>query len=82
MLAKVGSRAQDAIETGKWREFKLMLRFLACLQSVYDGEGIFPLLGELFDRAADQQTLSQEDVSCITSDFLHMANLSRLLVSS
>lgn len=63
MLARVASRAQDALETGQWRELKLMLRFFACLQSILEGDGVFPLLDELFNRAADQQTASQEDVS-------------------
>jgi nuclear cap-binding protein subunit 1 len=50
------------METGRWREAKLMLRFCACLQSIFEGDGIFPLLNELFDHAADLQTASQEDV--------------------
>jgi nuclear cap-binding protein subunit 1 len=66
MLAKVNGRAQDAIEIGRWREIKLMLRFLACLQPIFEGEGIFPLLNELFDCAADLQTASQEDVRILS----------------
>jgi nuclear cap-binding protein subunit 1 len=63
MLARVSSRSQEAVDTGSWREFKLLLRFLACLQGIFEGDGVFPLLDELFSRAADQQTASQEDVS-------------------
>ena len=63
IFTKVSQRAQDAMETGRWREAKLMLRFFACLQSSFEGDGIFPLLNELFDRAADLQTASQDDVS-------------------
>jgi nuclear cap-binding protein subunit 1 len=63
ILVRVSSRSQEAVDTGSWREFKLLLRFLACLQGVFEGDGVFPLLDELFSRAADQQTASQEDVS-------------------
>jgi nuclear cap-binding protein subunit 1 len=63
MLTRVSSRAQEAVDSGCWREFKLLLRFLACLQGILEGDGVFPLLDELFSRAADQQTASQEDVS-------------------
>jgi hypothetical protein len=63
MLTRVSSRTQEAVDTGSWREVKLLLRFLACLQGIFEGDGVFPLLDELFSRAADQQTASQEDVS-------------------
>jgi nuclear cap-binding protein subunit 1 len=65
IFAKVSRRAQDAMETGRWREAKLMLRFFACLQPIFEGDGIFPLLNKLFDIAADQQTASQEDVGLL-----------------
>jgi nuclear cap-binding protein subunit 1 len=61
MLGRVSVRSQEAVDTGSWREFKLLLRFLGCLQGVFEGDGVFPLLDELFSRAADQQTASQED---------------------
>jgi nuclear cap-binding protein subunit 1 len=61
MLSRVAQEAQDAIEGGKWREFKLLLRFFACLQGVLEGDGIFPILDELFDRAVDFQAASASD---------------------
>jgi nuclear cap-binding protein subunit 1 len=76
MLVRISSRSQEAVDTGSWREFKLLLRFLACLQEVFEGDGVFPLLDELFSRAADQQTASQEDVSR-TQPFDCYANSSR-----
>jgi nuclear cap-binding protein subunit 1 len=42
---------------------KLYLKLLACLQGCLEGDGVFPLLEELFSRAADLQTASSDDVS-------------------
>ncbi|KAL2368200.1 cap binding protein, variant 2 [Blastomyces gilchristii SLH14081] len=61
VLKKAGEIAQSHIEAGNWRNVKLMLRFLACLQGLFEGEGIFPVLEELFSRAVDLQTASSED---------------------
>jgi hypothetical protein len=63
---------QSALEAGDWREFKLLLRFFACLQGILEGDGVFPVLDQLFDLAADQQAASQEDVR---------RNLSSLVIS-
>lgn len=62
VLAAVGPQIQSAVVTGAWRDFKLRLRFIACLQVLFEGEGAFPLLDELFERAVDLQTASSEDV--------------------
>ena len=53
---------QEHLEAGAWREVKLVLRLLACLQGVLEGDGVFPILEELFSRAVDLQTASSEDV--------------------
>lgn len=63
ILKRTGNTLQKYIESGSWREVKLLLRFLGCLQPVFEGDGIFSLLEELFTRAADLQTASSEDVS-------------------
>jgi nuclear cap-binding protein subunit 1 len=63
VLSRVAAYAQKLMEDGTWREFKLLMRFFACLQGLFEGDGVFPVLDELFNRAADQQTASQEDVS-------------------
>lgn len=63
VLAKVGATLQRQLELGAWREVKLYLRFLGCLQGMFEGDGIFPVLEELFSRAADLQMKSSEDVS-------------------
>lgn len=64
VLERLAKDLDAAIAAGQWREVKLYLKFLACLQGSLEGEGVFPLLEELFNRAADLQTASSEDVSC------------------
>lgn len=61
ILAKAGELVQNYINAGEWRAVKLMLRFLGCMQGLYEGEGIFPILEELFQRAAQLQMASSED---------------------
>lgn len=63
VIKRAGNTLQKYIDSGSWREVKLLLRFLGCLQPLFEGDGIFPLLEELFARAADLQTASSEDVS-------------------
>lgn len=63
VLNVAGETVQSYINVGDWREVKLVLRFLGCLQCAYEGNGIFPVLEELFARAVDLQTASSEDVS-------------------
>ncbi|KAL1845982.1 Nuclear cap-binding protein subunit 1 [Paecilomyces lecythidis] len=61
VLEKAREAAQNYINIGAWREVKLVLRFLGCLQGLYEGDGVFPVLEELFARAVDLQTTSSED---------------------
>jgi nuclear cap-binding protein subunit 1 len=63
VLKAASEAAQNYINIGAWREVKLVVRFLGCLQCIYEGDGVFPLLEELFARAVDLQTASSEDVS-------------------
>lgn len=67
VLSQVVEQTQEKIGRGEWREVKLHLKFLACLQSVFEGDGLFPVLDELFTRAAALQTASSEDV-CTPAD--------------
>lgn len=62
-LARAASILNKYFKSGLWREVKLVLRFLACLQGILEGDGVFPILEELFSRAVDLQTASSEDVS-------------------
>jgi len=61
IVTKAGAQLQERLEKGQWREFKLTLRFLACLSRLYETDGVLPILDELFNRAVDLQTASQED---------------------
>lgn len=63
VLNKASEALRKYINSGSWREVKLLLRFLGGLQPIFEGDGIFPLLEELFARAVDLQTASSEDVS-------------------
>lgn len=71
ILQKVGNTLQRRLETGSWREVKLYLRFLGCLQGLFEDEGVFVILEELFSRAVDLQTQSSEDVSFVTLPHCH-----------
>ncbi|PYH98913.1 putative snRNA cap binding complex subunit [Aspergillus ellipticus CBS 707.79] len=62
VLKRSSECLQKYIDVGAWREVKLLLRFLGCLQSIFEGDGIFPVLEELFARAVDLQTASSEDL--------------------
>ncbi|KAK2834885.1 hypothetical protein FQN49_006819 [Arthroderma sp. PD_2] len=61
IISKAGEQAVLYVAEGHWRNVKLMLRFLGCLQGIFEGEGVFPVLEELFSRAVDLQTGSSED---------------------
>ncbi|KAH7357449.1 cap binding protein [Pyrenochaeta sp. MPI-SDFR-AT-0127] len=61
-MKRVGDRAQDALNAGEWKEFKLLLRFFACLQSLYPDDGVFTFLGQLFDTVVDLQSANENDV--------------------
>ena len=63
ILMKAVKAMEKYLEAGRWREVKLVLRFLACLQGLLEEDGVFPVLEELFSRAVDLQTSSSEDVS-------------------
>jgi nuclear cap-binding protein subunit 1 len=67
VLARLASELEQNIAEGQWREVKLLLKLLACLQGCLEGSGIFPLLEDLFMRAADLQTASSDDVGCLPS---------------
>lgn len=61
LLVRVGRTLETAVAAGEWREVKALLKLLACLQTCLEGEGIFPVLDELFNRAVDLQTASSDD---------------------
>ncbi|KAL7816414.1 MIF4G like domain-containing protein [Trichoderma aethiopicum] len=61
VLEALAKETESKIAKGEWREVKLYLKLLACLQACLQDDGVFPLLEELFSRAADLQTASSED---------------------
>ncbi len=63
LLKKLASGVEEKLGAGAWRDVKLYLKLLACLQSCLEGDGLFPILEDLFARAAELQTASSEDVS-------------------
>ena len=63
ILQKICEETEERIKRGEWRDVKLFLRFLACLQGILEEEGVFVVLTELFERAVDLQTASSDDVS-------------------
>lgn len=81
VLKKISEALQKNIDQGNWREVKLLLRFLACLQGLFMGDGIFPFLEELFNRAAELQTQSSEDVSFLIP-YLSQEFANKLFVAS
>jgi hypothetical protein len=77
LLGKLAALVEGRIGQGEWREAKLYLKLLACLQGCLKGEGVFPVLEELFARAVDLQTASSEDVSLFCFPFFVLALLLR-----
>lgn len=69
-MKRVGDRAQKALNAGEWKEFKLLLRFFACLQPLYQDDGVFTFLSQLFDTVVDLQSANENDVSSFGEIFL------------
>lgn len=63
VVRRVAENTTEAVGKGEWRAVKLNLKFLACLQSCLEGEGVFPVLEELFNRAGELQASNENDVS-------------------
>jgi nuclear cap-binding protein subunit 1 len=61
-IRRVGDRLQTALKAGQWKDVKLCLRFLACLQPLFEEDGIFAFLAQLFDTVVDQQSANENDV--------------------
>lgn len=62
VITRSSTALNQHFNVGAWREVKLLLRFLGCLQAILNDEGVFPVLEELFSRAVDLQTASLDDV--------------------
>lgn len=69
LLVRITSTTEGRAKEGEWRDVKLYLKFLACLQSCFEGDGLFSILEELFSRAVDLQTASSDDVGSKSNRF-------------
>lgn len=63
VLERAAGLVNEAVRRGAWREVKLYLKFLAGLQGVLAGEGVFPVLEDILGKAVDLQTENNEEVS-------------------
>lgn len=63
VVQRIAPLLKEAADAGEWREFKLLLRLLACLGPLFEENGVMAILDELFNRAVDLQTASSDDVS-------------------
>ncbi|KAI5365253.1 Putative nuclear cap-binding protein subunit 1 [Septoria linicola] len=61
LIKHVSQELQGAMDAGRLKDVKLLLRFLACLGPLFEQDGMLAVLDELFDKAADLQTASTED---------------------
>ncbi|KAH8756749.1 MIF4G like-domain-containing protein [Diaporthe sp. PMI_573] len=61
LLAKAAAKVEEKVRLGEWRAVKLYLKLLACLQSCLEGDGVFPILEDLFNQAVELQTANNED---------------------
>lgn len=61
-IKRAANKLQEAFNAGKWKEFKLFLRFFACLQPLFEDDGIFAFLGQIFDTVVDLQSANENDV--------------------
>lgn len=82
IITRAAPQAQGLLDEGEWRQFKLMLRFLACMSQLYEEDGILPILDELFGRAADLQTASQDDTVGIELVKIILLTVPYLIASS
>ncbi|SMR56682.1 unnamed protein product [Zymoseptoria tritici ST99CH_3D1] len=82
VIKRAGEQLQDALEAGHWREFKLLLRFLACMAPLFEEDGVLPILDELFNRAVDLQTASSEDAVGIELVKIILLTIPYLVASS
>ena len=82
LVAKAGDKLQEYLNKGLWREFKLVLRLMACLSRIYEQDGVMPILDELFNRAVDLQTTSEEDAVGLELVKIILLTIPYLLASS
>lgn len=82
VINHVAQELQAAMDAGRLKDVKLLLRFLACLGPLFEQDGIVPILDELFDKAADLQTASTEDAVGIELCKIILLTIPYLLAAS
>lgn len=82
VIERAGAQLQENLDKGNWRNVKLSLRFLACLSRLFEQDGIFAILDELFGRAVDLQTASAEDTVGIELVKIILLTIPYLLAST
>lgn len=63
LLKRAAAETEKRVLVGEWRGVKCLLKFIGGLQGLLAGEGVWPVLEDLFTRAVDLQTASSDDVS-------------------
>jgi nuclear cap-binding protein subunit 1 len=63
VLKRATERVNTCVQTGEWRETKLLMKFLGGLQGVLEGDGVWLVLQDLLSKAIDLQTENNEEVS-------------------
>lgn len=53
----MSTAAQAFLDSGEWRNFKLILRFLVCATSMIDGDGVMHVLNGLTQRISEIYTI-------------------------
>lgn len=82
VIQHAAQELQAAMDAGRLRDVKLLLRFLACLGPLFEQDGIVSILDELFDKAADLQTASTEDAVGIELCKIILLTIPYLLAAS
>lgn len=63
VIVKAVTKVEQGIANGEWREVNLLLKLLGSLQGLFEEEGVWTVLDDLFSRAVDLQTASSDDAS-------------------
>jgi nuclear cap-binding protein subunit 1 len=72
IVTRVAERLGARIGEGEWREVKLLLKLVAGLQGVLEGEGVWSVLQDVFTKAIDLQTENSEEVSFFHFRFVEL----------
>ncbi|RPA78291.1 hypothetical protein BJ508DRAFT_416621 [Ascobolus immersus RN42] len=63
ILEEMAKEAAQDLEKGELTSFKLRLRFFGCLQGILEGEGVFPTLNNVVEKARILQENGELEIS-------------------